>query len=300
MIAMDVRGTRARGGATGLWPGEPDCLYTKAMEAPAVSSPHSTPSPAARLARAAGVGVIAGFTAGLFGVGGGIVIVPALVVLARYDQRTAHATSLAAIVLISASGAIGYARAGEVDWAIAGAMLAGGLVGAPLGARLLDRVSERSLQLGFAGLLVITAVRLALGDPAAADDVAVTGIGQIAGYAGLGLVAGLAAGLMGVGGGIVTVPVLTIVAGLPLVLAKGTSLAAIVPTAVVGTVRNHRAGRVDLRAAGVVGAGGVLSALAASQISLGLDPDVSSALFALLLLVTAVRMARRALAVPNA
>lgn len=249
--------------------------------------------------RIVAVGLLAGFTSGLFGVGGGIVIVPALVALAGFGQRRAHATSLAAIVVISTSGAIGYANAGEIDWSIAAAMTAGGLFGAPLGARLLDRISERTLKLGFAALLVVTAIRLLVGDPGA-EAMADIGALQLAGFGALGFLGGLAAGLMGVGGGIITVPVLTIIGGFPLVLAKGTSLAVIAPTAVVGSIRNHQAGHVSVRAAVLVGAGGVVSAALASQFSLELDPRLSSILFAGLLLLTAARMARRALTARSA
>lgn len=60
--------------------------------------------------------MIAGFTSGLFGVGGGIIIVPALVLLAAFDQKVATATSLMAIVPIAISGMVGYAIDGEVDF----------------------------------------------------------------------------------------------------------------------------------------------------------------------------------------
>lgn len=245
--------------------------------------------------RAVAVGLIAGFTAGLFGVGGGIVIVPALVAIAGFEQRRAHATSLAAIVVISVSGAIGYANAGEIDWSVAAAMTVGGLLGAPLGARLLDRVSERSLKLGFATLLALTAIRLLAGDSGAESFAEVSTLALV-GFGALGFLGGLTAGLMGVGGGIITVPVLTIIGGFPLVLAKGTSLAVIAPTALVGSLRNHRSGHVEISAAVMVGAGGVVSAAVASQFSLALDPRLSSILFAGLLLLTAARTAKRALA----
>jgi uncharacterized membrane protein YfcA len=97
-----------------------------------------------------------------------------------------------------------------------------------------------------------------------------------------------------VGGGVIIVPVLTLVFGLPLVLAKGTSLAVIVPTAVLGTFRNRASGLTAIRPGIVVGLAGVASALLASQLSLGLDPELSAALFAALLLVVAVRLVLQA------
>lgn len=243
--------------------------------------------------RAVVVGLLAGFTSGLFGVGGGVVIVPGLVMLARFPQRLAHGTSLTAIVPIALAGMAGYAVAGEVDLAVALLVAAGGLVGAPLGVAALARLSNRFLQLGFAGVLLLTAVRMVMEEGDGVGRV-VIGVGDAIGYVVTGLAAGMLAGLMGVGGGVIIVPLLTIVFGFPLVLAKGTSLAVIVPTALVGTLRNIRHRTTDLRAGVLVGAAGVLTAAAASQISLGLDPTLSAWLFAALLVLVAVRLVRRA------
>src|SRR4051794_29643170 len=62
------------------------------------------------------VGLVAGLLSGIFGVGGGILIVPGLVLALGMQQRLAHGTSLAAIIPIAAAGLSGYAVAGEVDW----------------------------------------------------------------------------------------------------------------------------------------------------------------------------------------
>lgn len=238
-----------------------------------------------------GAGLVAGFTSGLFGVGGGIVVVPALALLAHFPPKLATGTSLTAIVPISLAGAIGYATAGEVDVAYAALVAAGALAGAVIGTRWLESISVPALQLAFAALMLVTAVRLVTGgegDGAGRSDLSPT---VVVGLLALGLAAGILAGLFGVGGGIIIVPVLTIALGLPLVLAKGTSLAVIIPTAVVGTLRNRRSGLTALRPGLVVGLAGVVSALAASQLSLELDPDLSALLFAALLVVVAVRLA---------
>lgn len=243
--------------------------------------------------RAVIVGLVAGFTSGLFGVGGGVVIVPGLVMLARFPQRLAHGTSLTAIVPIALAGMLGYAVAGEVDLAVALLVAAGGLVGAPLGVAALARLSNRLLQLGFAGVLLLTAVRMVIEEGDGVGRV-VIGVGDAVGYMATGLAAGMLAGLMGVGGGVIIVPLLTIVFGFPLVLAKGTSLAVIVPTAIIGTLRNVRHGTTNLRTGVLMGAAGVLTAAWASQISLELDPTVSAWSFSALLVLVAVRLVRRA------
>jgi uncharacterized protein len=242
-------------------------------------------------ARIALVGVLAGVTSGLFGVGGGIVIVPALVMLAAFPHKLATGTSLTAIVPISLAAVLGYATGGEVDWA-AGLCVSGGAVfGAVVGTRLLQRLPTRVLQLVFAGTMAVTAVRMLFedGDGAGRGDLT---FAMAAGFVVLGVVAGVLAGLLGVGGGIIMVPALTLLFGMPHVLAKGTSLAVIVPTAIMGTVRNRQAGLTALRPAAIVGVAGIASAFAASKVSLGLDARVSQALFAGLLVVAAVRLLR--------
>ena len=101
-----------------------------------------------------------GLLSGLLGVGGGIVMVPALVLWARYSQREAHAVSLGAIIPISAAGIATYGIAGEVRWWQALGLAAGSIAGAPLGARLLARIDERLLKVVFGLFLVAVAVLL--------------------------------------------------------------------------------------------------------------------------------------------
>ena len=264
-----------------------------------MASPHSPDSPAGAATapdpvgpaawRVALVGVLAGLASGLFGVGGGVVIVPGLVLVAAMGQRRAHGTSLTAIVPIATAGAIGYATAGEVDVAAAALMAVGALVGAPLGVAALARTPQRALRGAFGTLLVVTAVRLVVDTAGGAGREPLDLLGAL-GYLGTGLLSGGLAGLMGVGGGVVIVPLLTLLFGFPLVLAKGTSLAVIAPTAIVGTVRNLRHGTTDLRAGLLVGVGGVVTAAAASQVSLRLDRTVSAWTFAALLVLVGGRM----------
>jgi uncharacterized membrane protein YfcA len=245
--------------------------------------------------RIVAVGVIAGFTSGLFGVGGGIVIVPALVMVAGFPHKLATGTSLGAIVPISVAGIVGYATAGEVDWAAAACVAVGAVVGAVAGTRWLLRISTPVLQLGFATAMALTAAKMFVDDGSGTGRSDLT-VGMAAALVALGLASGVLAGLLGVGGGIIIVPVLTLAFGLPHVLAKGTSLAVILPTAVIGTIRNRQSRLTALRPAAVVGLAGIGSAYVASRLSIGLDPDLSQALFAGLVAVAALRLARTGLA----
>ena len=103
------------------------------------------------------IGAVAGVLSGLLGIGGGIVLVPALVMIGL-GQHRAQATSLAAIVPIAIVGAALFGRADSVDVAAAVVLSAGSLVGARAGALLMHRLSEVVLARAFAVLLVVVAV----------------------------------------------------------------------------------------------------------------------------------------------
>lgn len=107
-----------------------------------------------------GLGAAAGLLSGLLGVGGGIVMVPGLVLLLGFSQHRAHATSLAAIVPIAAAGALSFGVGDRVNYALAGLVGLGAAVAAPLGVRLLSRTPEPILRLAFTGAALAAAVRL--------------------------------------------------------------------------------------------------------------------------------------------
>ncbi len=105
-----------------------------------------------------------------------------------------------------------------------------------------------------------------------------------------GLFVGVASGILGVGGGILLVPVMTIGFGLPQHLAQGTSLAAIIPTSVVGAVTHDRRGNVLRRAALCMAMGGVAGAAVGALIALRLPREWLARAFALMLLFAAYRL----------
>jgi uncharacterized membrane protein YfcA len=106
------------------------------------------------------IGLGGGVLSGLLGVGGGIVMVPLLVLWARYAQREAHAVSLGAIIPISVAGIATYGVAGEVRYWQALGLAVGSVIGARLGVELLARIDERLLKLVFGTFLVGVAALL--------------------------------------------------------------------------------------------------------------------------------------------
>jgi uncharacterized protein len=233
------------------------------------------------------VGLAAGLLGGMFGVGGGLLIVPALVLVLGFDQRLAHGTSLAAIVPIAAASLVTYWANDNVDWWVAVWLSGGAIAGALVGTRLLQVVPKRGLTIAFVTVMLVTAARLFLvADAAGRDDLSAP---VALALVGVGALAGILAGLLGVGGGVVMVPAMVMLFGIPSVVAKGTSVAVIIPTALMGTWRNRANRNTDLRVGAIIGVCGMVSAVAGSVIADRMTDAVSNALFAVLLVIVSIR-----------
>jgi uncharacterized membrane protein YfcA len=104
-------------------------------------------------ARLVSIGLVAGVFSTVFGVGGGLVIVPLLVAFAAFTPHAATATSLGAILLTATSGVVLYTLRGEVDVAYAALLGVPAMGGALVGAQLQQRISGRALTVAFSILL---------------------------------------------------------------------------------------------------------------------------------------------------
>lgn len=235
------------------------------------------------------VGLVGGFLSGLFGVGGGIIMVPLLTTLVRLDHRQAAATSLAAIVPTAIAGSVTYFAGGAVN-VLAGALIgAGGVAGSIVGTRLLRKLPVSWLRWLFLVLLAVVAVRTTIQTPTRGSGMHIdvlVGAGLVV----LGLAMGVASGLFGIGGGVLAVPVLIAVFGADDLLAKGTSLAAMILTALAGTIFNQRAGLVRPVDGLVVGFTAVAASFGGVALAFRLSPLVASVLFAVLIAFSAAQL----------
>lgn len=174
------------------------------------------------LALIALAGLAAGVISGLFGLGGGVVAVPAALWIAEVDFHGAKAASLMVIVFGSTVALARHHRAGNVRWNRGLRLAAGGVAGSILSSIVARDVSGTSLEAAFGVLMVLVGLRMALA--AQPEDVRVSFPGAVVL---LGFVAGLLTGFLGVGGGVVMTPGLALF-GFPMHAAVATSLVGVI------------------------------------------------------------------------
>jgi len=234
------------------------------------------------------LGLAAGYLSGLFGVGGGIIVVPTLVLMGL-DQRRAAGSSIAAILPTAVIGATSYGIAGHVDW-IAGVVLAVGIIlGTQLGSYLLARLPYSVL---FWILIVFMAgviVSLWVAIPNRGDTISIDGP-AVAGLLVVGTFTGVLSGLLGVGGGIVVVPALILLFGAGDLVAKGTSLLVMIPGSLSGTLGNVRRGNFDLRIATGVGLAACLASPLGLLTATAITPLASNIAFSILVCAVATQL----------
>jgi uncharacterized membrane protein YfcA len=213
------------------------------------------------------VGLVAGILSGLFGIGGGTAMTPGLTALAGVAPIVAVATPLPAILPTAAVGALTYHRAGEVDIRAAAWISLTGMGASAAGALLTELVDARLLLVVTAALLAWQSLQILRGRSpvTAAEEVPIPAWTLTL----VGVAAGLLSGLLGIGGGLVIVPALAGMLGVPLKRALGTSLVAVVVLVIPGTIVHAALGNIDWAVALFLVLGSVPGARLGATIALG-------------------------------
>lgn len=233
------------------------------------------------------LGIVSGTLSGMMGVGGGIILVPLLVLALHEDQHQAQGTSLGFVIVSALVAAGSYYTFERLDLVVALYLALGAVPGVLLGARIASATPGPRLRAAFGVLLAVTAVRLLAAPPHAAASAAPW---PALAHVLLGGVVGFVAGLLGVGGGTILVPVLVLGEGINQHTAQGISLVMIVPVGIVGMVSYARQGKVSSRGLWVLLAGGAVGAVAGSMLAHRIQAPELTRLFALLLLAVAAQM----------
>lgn len=233
------------------------------------------------------VGMLVGVLSGTFGIGGGTVIVPALVWLGL-SQRNAAATSTLAIVPTSISGVISYATGGHVDWLAAALLFCGMFIGGQIGSWLLSRLPELALRWIFVAFLVFVVINQVSFVPSRDHQIAMSVTTGIC-LALLGVIIGTLAGLLGIGGGALAVPSLSMLFGASDLIARGTSLLAMFPNSITTSAANLKRKLAHVKTALIIGVTAAVTAPLGTWIAGAVSPRAGSIMFACYLCVLLVR-----------
>jgi hypothetical protein len=191
------------------------------------------------------IGICAGAFGGLVGIGGGLIMIPLMMLFLKFGQHKAHGTSLIALIFTGISGAIIYGLYGSVDYAAAITLALPAIFTARLGAKYAHSLAEWKLRKYFGIFLFFCAMMLFF-KPYMGNAIVVTSHAFIIIiFVIAGATTGFLSGMMGVGGGTIMVPVMVLLAGFGQHLAQGTSLLVMVPAGIVGAFTHWRLGNVN-------------------------------------------------------
>lgn len=209
------------------------------------------------------LGLGAGVFGSLVGVGGGVLIVPAMTATVPIPQRVITGTSLVAVLATASVSTVNFVQGGQIDFAAAAVVGAAAMVSAPLGARAtaaLDGIAlKRALAyflLCAAPLVPLKALAFAKRGETSADDenektensaFDATAPLNASSLAAIGACAGFASGLLGIGGGTIVTPLLALTTPLTQATVLGTSLLAMLPPSAAALVSHARMGNVDVK-----------------------------------------------------
>jgi hypothetical protein len=244
------------------------------------------------------LGLAAGVLSGLFGIGGGIVLVPSLIVFFGMEILDANATSLAAMLLpVGVLGVWSYYKAGHVNVKESLWIALGLFIGSFFGGEIAVNISEELLSTLYAVILIYIALTYLdipslFGRKVKSEDTLPTSkVYPVGLFVAVGLAAGVFAGLFGKGGGIVIVPMLMAVFHYSPKMAVATSLASLqLPVGLPGVLIYADAGHLNLGSAALIAGGILAGALLGSLLGVKMASNHFKKIYALFLVVVAVYM----------
>jgi uncharacterized protein len=238
-------------------------------------------------------GLLAGFFGGLLGIGGGVVMIPMMVGILKASQRQAHGTSLAALVFIGLAGSISYGLKGSVDLPASILLASTAAITAYAGAHYSNTLPEWKLKRYFGFFLVFVAATLLLKPYVTESVFVLSGTAKVLVLLLVGMITGILAGMIGVGGGAVMIPAAVIFLGFDQHTAQGSSLLTMVPMGIIGAWTHFRLGNVKVNILGGLITGVLAGAYLGSSTAHLLDEALLRFIFGIVLLWTGIRSIRK-------
>lgn len=251
------------------------------------------------------VGVLIGIASGLLGIGGGTVMVPIFRLAFGMSATMSTATSLFAIIPTSISGAISHVKGKTCIPALGIAAGLGGACMSPIGVWLAQLSPDWLVMLAAALIIGYSAINMfkkafkvpRAGQPAEGADAAAPTADdpslsrkQLLQGAAIGLVAGLASGYVGVGGGFIMVPLMLSIIGIPMRKASGTSLIAVMILAIPGVIKQGIIGNINYLAGIAIVIGAIPGAVIGARLVTKMPERTLRLLFGCFLIVAAVML----------
>jgi uncharacterized membrane protein YfcA len=252
-------------------------------------------------------GFLIGTTAALTGIGGGVFIVPLLTLFYMFQPANAAGTSLTTIIFTATAATLNYARQKRIYYKIGLIMAITTAPGAFLGAYLTTVIAARELGLMFGFFLILIAIymsidldrirrrgavkgKVASEAPRGSEAELLGSMSRLLTGAAVSFFGGLASGLLGIGGGALTVSILTLVMEMPIHVATATSMFTMVFTSLSGVTQHYLANHIDLEYVVPLALGTVLGAQLGAYSSKRLSARYLRAIFGVMLIIVGVQM----------
>lgn len=257
-------------------------------------SPETPPLDTTRILVLFGLGVLAGVLGGLIGIGGSTIMLPVMYFSLGFPETIAIGTGLFVVIFTSVSGGYGHIVRKNADIRVAVRLALGGVAGVLLGSWLFTLLANETALLGLIlGIVfLVPAVNMIREGLFSRESPAPAGTdigGSTLALSGFGVGVGVLTGLTGLGGGFALVPGLIYLFGAPVYVTMGTSLAAILPMAIIGGGIKLIQGYVALGAAVILAMGSVIGAQTGAAAIRYIPPGVLKLLFGLYFAYASIR-----------
>ena len=231
------------------------------------------------------IGSIGGLLSGILGIGGGVVFVPLLTYFTDQDFKVNTGISSMAVVFVATTSSITYISNGQTFSIYILYLILGGIIGGYLGSKLTFSLDTKTLQRIFAILLLIVSYRMISnsGYSSRFEE-------NILLYVLIGIFSGILSGLLGIGGGIVRIPLLIFFGGLGNLAAQGFSLIATVPTALTAAYTKLKNDKEFAKRGSIVGISGIMGSVIGGNLAFSIPQEILNTSFAVFLLLVSVNM----------